>query len=244
MWVYLSLKWSDFTTRALCAESLLASATKSRTTVNSGTLPSHEWGPFCGQETVWGAGTVTFSLSHASLDGGWTAQGVAKRGSARRGKEGKGRAEGLQGLQSNTVTGNVPKMAVQKERWLARSQTNPSGLEFLNEVTICLQSFREAAGGILLEATHWLPSSITFEATEKNTSSERLGIWWVLSLYFIKAFIFPILHRMFISWDQGLLDFIGRKLCEEFLSPLFSDGLTDDGFHTTGLFNLHLQLPD
>lgn len=187
MWVYLSLKWSDFTTCALCAESLLASATKSRTTVNSGTLPSHEWGPFCGQETVWGAGTVTFSLSHASLDGGWTAQGVAKRGSARRGKEGKGGAEGLQGLQSNTVTGNVPKMAVPKERWLAWSQTNPSGLEFLNEETICLQSFREAAGGILLEATHWLTSSITFEATEKNTSSQRLGIWWVFSLYFIKA---------------------------------------------------------
>lgn len=73
MWVYLSLTWSDFTMHALCAESLLASATNRRTTVNSDTLPSHEWGPVCGQEAVWGIGAVTFSLSHASLDGGWTA---------------------------------------------------------------------------------------------------------------------------------------------------------------------------
>lgn len=59
----------------------------------------------------------------------------------------EGGAKGSQGLQSqaarlvsNTVMGNGPKMAAQKERWLACGQTSPSsGLEFLNEEMICLQ---------------------------------------------------------------------------------------------------------
>lgn len=87
----------------------------------------------------------------------------------------------------------------------------------------------------LLEATHWVTSRITWPATEKGPSSQRLCkavvgfcFFFLTSFHFIEC-LFPENRVLFA--ESHVKDFLFSFSC-----------VFKWAFHTTGLFHLHLWL--
>lgn len=158
VWVWLSLKWSDFISRALCAESLLASVTKRGPTVNSGILPYHEPGPVGGQAAEWGAETIRNLLPSPPpllLEVGWMAQAGWQKGvSLQRRRE--GRNKDLQGSSSRPLELGLQILLHRTpQNWLSEGRKvvsmQPDKLFFgaggrREKEMICPQPFMEASG--------------------------------------------------------------------------------------------------
>lgn len=199
--------------------------------------PSLPWARPCRWPSSW-MGSRDNSLPSpfptASLVGGWMAQAGWQKGVTERGQPAE--KKGRQGQRLARLHFQTPELRLQillhrmppktgcqkRERWLACSQTSSSS--GLKEEERRKWYVRSLSWKLLLRQTPPRSNPLT-PIKDSKAGHRKLRIFpeTPKSCFFFK---FLPLHRMFISWEPGLLHFIHRKLrkTSSLLFPLFSAG--------------------